>query len=144
MATLDRLMPPPPSVAPAPKWSPRPAIAAAVVLAAAIAALQVLLSSGLASSGSNIQELDLERQQAASRVHALEAEVAALTSLDRVERVARERLGMSPAVARVYLRVAVPAPEGPLLPRPVMRAPTEEPREGVPWWERLLRAWPFF
>ena len=48
-----------------------------------------------------------------AEMHQLEAEVAALASLDRTERAARERLGMVPARNIQYISVSVEAPADP-------------------------------
>src|SRR5262245_26088339 len=110
MATLDRLAPglSAPSVPLAPaSWSPRRAIAVAVTLAAAIAVLQVFQSSGIANTGQQMHRLEAERADTSARVKNLEAEVAALSSLDRIDRAARERLGMMPARTITYIDVGV-------------------------------------
>src|SRR5262245_53353468 len=145
MATLDRLAPPH-SASPLPQvrasWSPRRAIAVAVTLATAIAVFQVFQSSGIANTGEHMHQLETERADSSARVKNLEAEVAALSSLDRIDRAARDRLGMVPARNISYVNVAVPAPSGPLLPRPVAAKPT--PEVSRPFWERVLKAMPVF
>src|SRR5213593_4635459 len=106
MATLDRLAPPPTSSFPArTAWSPRRAIAAVLTVAAAIAVLQVIQSSGFANTGQAIQRLEAQRLESSAQVHELEAEVAALQSLDRIERNGRDRLGMVPARNITYVDV---------------------------------------
>ncbi len=142
MATLDRLAPPPVSAPSVSAWSPRRAIAAAVIMAAAIAALQVFQSSGFANAGQEIQRLQQEERDSQARVHDLEAEVAALSSLERVERQARERLGMIPPKGIVYVEVAVPAPDKPLLPRPIVSGTASAATPSAAWWQRVLRAFP--
>jgi hypothetical protein len=111
-------------------------------LAAAIAVLQVFSSSGVANTGQALQQLERERLDATARVHSLEAEVAALSSLDRTGRAARERLGMVPVKDKVYLEVGVPGPSGALLPSLQPRSESEvaEQAQAMPWWQRLLRA----
>ena len=142
-ATLERLSPPPTSSA-ARAWSPRRAIAAALTVAAAIAVLQVVQSSGFANTGEQIRKLEGQRVEASAQVHELEAEVAALSSLDRVERNARDRLGMVPARNIVYVQVDVPAPADPLLPRPAL-GPNTPPAQlpAKPLWQRLFDHLPF-
>ncbi len=142
MATLDRLAPPPTAAQQASTWSPRRAIAVAMVLAAAIAALQVFQSSGFANAGQQIQRLQAEQADSTAQIHQLEADVAALSSLDRVERQARDRLGMVPARNIVYLDVPVAAPDQPLLPRPILKPGAPFVPATTPWWQRLLRALP--
>jgi len=142
MATLDRLAPPPSVLRrEGLAWRPRRAIAAALALATAIALLQVVQSSGQANVGQRLQRLEQDRAALTAQNHELEAEVAALSSLDRVERAARERLGMVPAGRVEHLSVAVEAPAGPLLPRPLVQAAPAAPAP-EPWWRSLLKALP--
>ena len=65
-------------------------------------------------------------------------------SLDRTERVARERLGMVPARVNRYVSVSVEAPSGALLPRPLVQiSPEQAPAaEEQPWWRTLIQALP--
>lgn len=140
MATLDRLAPPATSAPSVPAWSPRRAIAAALVVAAAIAVIEVFQSSGFASAGQQIQRLQAEQADSTARVHALEADVAALSSLDRIERQARDSLGMVSAKNITYIQVDTPPPSGPLLPRPILNTPAVATSPPGSWWQRLTRA----
>jgi cell division protein FtsL len=108
-------------------------------MATAIALLQVMQSSGFANTGQKLQRLEQERATLASQNHELEAEVAALSSLDRVERAARERLEMVPAARIEHVSVAIEAPARPLLPRP-LAGPSARASEDEPWWRSLLDA----
>src|SRR5262245_39497145 len=126
MATLDRLAVPPSTPAAASAWKPRRAIAAAFVAATAIALLQVLQSRSFPNTGQKMQRLEADRADLTAQVRTLEAEVAALSSLDRTERAARERLGMVPARRSDFVSVTVEAPSGPLLPRPILNSMPEE------------------
>jgi cell division protein FtsB len=142
MATLERLAPAPPvSGLPATTWRPRRAIAVALIGAAAIALLQVVQSSGFAHTGQQLRLLEAERATLKAEVYGLEAEVAALSSLERTERAAKERLGMIQARNITYMSVDVESPSGPLLPRPLVTPPANYAR-GEPWWESLIRALP--
>lgn len=142
MATLDRLAPPTTLPAEIPAWTPRRAIAVALALVAAIALLQVLQSSSVASTGENMQRLEQEKAQKTAGIHQLEKDVAALSSLDRIDRNARDRLGMVPARNIQYVSVNTEAPTVPLLPRPIIDStPIPEP-QSEPWWESLIKALP--
>jgi cell division protein FtsL len=141
MATLDRLGPAPPQAQLASTWRPRRAIAVAFLTAAVIALLQVVQSSSFAHTGQQLQRLEAERTALKAEVYDLEADVAQLASLDRTERVAREKLGMIRARNVSYLSVGVDAPSGPLLPRPLVVTPGDE-GSGEPWWTSLLKALP--
>jgi cell division protein FtsL len=140
MATLDRLAPPSAAQA-APAWSPRRAIVIAFFIAIAIALLQVAQTSGFAHTGQTMQRLETQKADLRAQVHELEAEVAALSSLERTERAARERLGMGPARAVEFLQVGVPAPSGVLLPRPLV-GPVSTETDDDPWWLPLVRMLP--
>lgn len=142
MATLDRLAPPSSVLPQAPAWTPRRAIFLAVTAAAIIALLQVLQSSSVASTGETLLRLEQEKASRTAQIHQLEADVAALSSLDRVDRAARERLGMTPARRIEYVSVMTAAPSGPLLPRPVLGAEPAAQPDGASWWQSLLKALP--
>ena len=142
MATLERLAPAPTvSGLPATTWKPRRAIAVALLAAAAISLLQVVQSSGFAHTGQQLQRLETQRATLKAEVYDLEADVAALSSLDRTERAAKERLGMIQARNITYMSVDVESPSGPLLPRPLVAPPTHYP-QGEPWWQSLIKALP--
>jgi hypothetical protein len=111
-------------------------------VAAAIALLQVVQSSSFAYRGQELQLLEGRQNQLSAEINVLEAEIAALSSLERTERAARERLGMVPALPPSYLAVDVEAPSGPLLPRPLVELTLAEP-EPEPWWQSLLRGLSF-
>ena len=144
MATLDRLGPPAiasPPVAAA--WTPRRAIAVALTVAAAIALLQVVLSSTFTYTGQKLRDLEQRRAALQAEVYQVEADIAALASLERTERVARDRLGMVPAPASRYLSVSVQSPSGVLLPRPLVQDMVRDRSQAQePWWRALLQALP--
>jgi cell division protein FtsB len=140
MATLERLGRAPASAPIASAWRPRRAIAVALLLAAAIALLQVVLSSSFANTGEALQRLEERRAVLSAEAYDLEAEVAALASLERTERDARDRLGMVPAGSPAYIVVDVTSPAGPLLPRPLVSVSSEAKGAGKPWWRSLLKS----
>ena len=144
MATLDRLGPPATASAPgAQTWKPRRAIAVALTVAAAIALLQVILSSTFTYTGQKLHDLELRKAELRAAIYQTEADIAALASLERTERVAKERLGMVPARVSQYVSVTVESPAGALLPRPISgNALSEEARTDGPWWRALLQALP--
>ncbi len=141
MATLDRLGPAPTEAQPATTWGPRRAIAVAFATAAVIALLQVVQSSGFANTGHQLQRLEAERIALKAEVYDLQAEVAQLASLDRIERVAREQLGMIQARHVSYLSVGVEAPAGALLPRTLVESPVAS-AAAEPGWQSLYKALP--
>ena len=106
-----------------------------------IALLQVLQSSSFAHTGQKMQRLETQKTRLPAEIHQLEAEVAALSSLDRTERAARDRLGMVPARNIEYISVVVKRPPGRCCPGPSsLRAAAEPASE--PWWRPLYRRCP--
>jgi len=147
MATLDRLGPPAaasPALPGKAAWTPRRAIAVALTVAAAIALLQVVLFSTFTHTGQRLTNLQSQREELQAEIYQTEADIAALASLDRTERVARERLGMVPARVNRYVSVSIEAPSGALLPRPVVQIAPQEATasEEQPWWRTLIQALP--
>jgi cell division protein FtsL len=106
-----------------------------------IALIQVFQSSNFTHTGQTLQGLQQQQTDLNANIHDLEAEVAALSSLDRTERAARDRLGMVPARNLTYLSVNVPAPDEVLVPRPIIQ-PTPQPSDTQPWWEAPLKILP--
>ena len=146
MATLDRLGPP---AAASPleggaAWKPRQAIVVALTVATAIALLQVILSSTFTHTGQQLRDLEGRRAELQAQIYQTEADVAALASLERTERIARERLGMVPAQVNQYVSVNTEAPPGALLPRPIVQVAPQDRSAGAegPWWRALIQALP--
>jgi hypothetical protein len=89
-----------------------------------------------------MQRLEQEKAAKTADIHQLEKDVAALSSLDRIDRNARDRLGMVTARRFEYVTVNTEAPTVPLLPRPLVDStPLPEP-EPDPWWQSLIKALP--
>jgi hypothetical protein len=89
-----------------------------------------------------MQRLEREKAVKTAQVHQLEKDVAALSSLDRIDRAARERLGMTHARKLEHISVATEAPAVPLLPRPVIDSTPLAEAETKPWWQSVFRALP--
>jgi len=120
------------------------ALLAALVLAVAL--LQVNQFSRLTSTGYQINELNSERAARQADNHALEAEVASLSSLARVDWEARTRLHMAPATQKLYIDVNHSAPDRETLPTRFWpqqnpAAPALASHESL--WKRLLKLLPF-
>jgi hypothetical protein len=124
-------------------WSLRRILALAVGVVVLLGLLQVIQTSGATKTGYTIRGLEQERLDWSAQVHRLEAEVASLASLDRVEREATGRLGLVPAEKVIYLEADVSPPRQQLVPR---RFLTSEPSAGessTSWWQALLEFLPF-
>ena len=125
-------------------WSLPRILVLAFGAVALLGLLQVIQTSDATSTSYTIHRLEQERQDWSAQVHSLEAEVATLTSLDRVEREARGRLGMVPAGDALYLEVDVPPPQQQLLPRRFSASEPSASEPGTSWWQALLKLLPFY
>lgn len=153
MAALHRPALPLPRRGTAPKAlarlrSGRLPLAAAGALLVAAALLQVNQFSTLTSTGYQIDALNRERVAKQAQNRELEAEVAQLSSLARVDWEARVRLGMEPASRTLYINVNQPAPARETLPTrflpPASPTAAPAPASRDPFWKRLLKLLPFF
>ena len=145
MAALHRLTLPAPRTF-SKRVSPKLLFAVAGVLAVAVAAAQVNQFSRVTSAGYELDRLNQERAAKQAQNHEIEADVARLSSLARVDIEARQRLKLVPAVTRLYLTVNHEVPDRQTLPTrflaPGPSAPA--PTSPAPWWKRTLRHLPFF
>jgi hypothetical protein len=129
--------------------SGRLALCAALGLMVGAALLQVNQFSRVASTGYEINDLNRQRAAKQAENHGIEADVARLSSLARVDIEARVRLHMEPAQQKLYIDVNQPVPMRETLPTrflPTERSVTEAaPRAAhTPFWKRLFKRLPFF
>jgi cell division protein FtsL len=119
------------------------AIAAAVLIGAA--AMQVNQFSAVTGTGYEIEELKRERALKQAANHDLEAEVASLSSLARVEIEARARLGMEPPKDVEHINIVGAVPDHQTLPTRYLPAePVEaESDENPSFVEKMLDLLPF-
>lgn len=110
-----------------------------VVGLALAALLPVLQTSDATSASGAARELERDRARLQAEVRLLASQVGELTALSRVERVARERLGLVPARPTVALSVDEPPPPS-VLPSRFLPAPTPVLRDDLPWWQELFGA----
>ena len=106
-----------------------------------VALLQVNQFSRLTSTGYEIESLKRERDIKLAENHKVEADVASLSSLARVDLVARTQLGFVPATRRMYIDVNHPVPQRQELPtrfQPEAQPATAAPHNGAPWWQRAI------
>jgi cell division protein FtsB len=127
---------------------PRPGkllLVGALALVVIAAGFQVNQFSRLTRTGYQIDELNRERAARQADNHALEAEVAQLSSLARVDWESRTRLHLEPAQQKLYITVNHAVPDRQTLPT---RFLPPEPRDAggavEPMWKRLLKSLPFF
>jgi len=126
-------------------WSLRRILALAFGVVALLLLLQVIQTSDATTIGYTINSLEQERLDWSAQVHALEAEVASLASLDRVEREAKGRLGLVPAEKVIYLESDAPPPSQQLVPRRFLASELGANGPSTSWWQAaLLKLLPFY
>jgi cell division protein FtsB len=132
---------------PRPFSKPAPArvlLVAACGLLILAAGFQVNRYSRVTTTGYELNDLNRVRAQMQAENHEIEAEVAQLSSLARVDWEARTRLQMVPATKTLYIEVNHPVPVDQAIPTRFL--PAESPdlfTEQEPLWRRLLRLLPF-
>jgi cell division protein FtsL len=105
--------------------------------------LPLLQSSQATTTGYNIRQLERQRNDWEARSHEMEAEIASLAALDRIEKEARERLHMQTPEDTVYLTVDVPIPESQPVPARFLPPKQESTKENPSWWQSLFDLLPF-
>lgn len=128
-------------------------IAAAAVVV--IGLLRIVQTSQATTASFAMQSLQQEKLELETSVRQLEAEVASLSSLERIERDA-ERLGLTQPeqVSHVQVNVAWPSEAGDLLPERFApdgeedaaapaAAAEDGSSDGSGWWQDLLGLLPF-
>ncbi|MCH7578849.1 MAG: hypothetical protein IIC91_02240 [Chloroflexi bacterium] len=125
-------------------------VAAALVIVLGLA--RVVQTSQATTAGFAMQSLQQEKLELETSVKQLEAEVATLSSLERIEREAT-RLGLQlpERVSYVAVAVAWPGTAADLLPArfaPVSEDAALAGVDGSPddagWWQHLLNSLPFY
>ena len=116
-----------------------PVLLALALAAIGIAALLPLLQSSWATTtNGHIHELEREKVDWQARVQELEASTAALSSLDRIEKEATDRLKMVYPAKTIYITVPAQAPEEASLPPRLLGPGQGKTPTDKPWWERAL------
>ena len=119
-------------------------MAGALALVVVAAGFQVSQFSRLTSTGYEINELNRVRAEKQAENHALEAEVARLSSLARVDLEARTRLHLEPAQQKLYIIVNHEVPDRQTLPTRFLPADGPDVEQAnEPIWRRFLKSLPF-
>ena len=100
--------------------------------------LPLIQSSQVTSTSSDVRQLERARNDWQARNQELQADIASLGSLDRIEKEARGRLGMVSPSETVYVLVDEPAPETQPVPLRFLPTKMEPPRQEDSWWESIL------
>lgn len=116
---------------PAAAGRPGLGVMAAAALVAAAALLPVVQNSNATSAGYETRRLERRKAALQAAIHSTQAEVAQLGSLERVDREARERLGMAAAAQMVVVQVTEPAPAGWEVPPRFLPQEDDPPRQAA-------------
>jgi cell division protein FtsB len=143
LATVEKT-PRPSSLPQALSISSLPLALIAAAIAVGLAALLPLIqSSGATSTNSRVHQLRQELTDWDARTQALEADVATLGGLERIENEAARRFKMVPPQETIYLQVEVAEPEPRKLPSRFQPPSEARPEpEGSSIWDRLFGWFP--
>lgn len=109
-----------------------------VVGATALCAVLPVLQNSLATSrGFDIQASQRQEAQLNGQISLLEGEVASLTSLNRIERRARD-IGLGPVEDPIYVSVNEPGPAPAKLPAEYLPRVEAHNVSPSPWWKPLV------
>lgn len=121
---------------------PRSGTILTAALVAAAALLPVAQSSNLTTTGYQVRELEQRRSDLQAAIYNAQVDIARLGSLERIEREARDRLGMVPAERTVSVQVRVPPPAPRQIPARYVPEPPPASTPPAGWWHRLLAQLP--
>jgi hypothetical protein len=114
----------------------------ALLVASAAAMLPVIQNSSATSEGFDLQAYQAREAALRSDISLLEADVARLTSLKRIERRALE-IGLVEAHDPIFVSVNEPGPAPAKLPAEFLPRPEPQRAEPDPWWKPLVNWLPF-
>ena len=125
-------------------WQPGlPSLVITCVVVIGLAGLlPLLLSSRVIHTSEDIRQLEGVRNDWQARIQELEAEIAVLGSLNRIETEARGRLGMVPPDETIYITVDQPAPEKQIVPLRFLLPKKHQSQGDESWWESILGIFP--
>lgn len=110
---------------------------AAAAIAGFSALLPVLQNSLATSRGFDIQSADTRRAELDGELRLLEADVARLTSLSRIQRRANE-IGLRPALDPIYVTVSEAGPAPAQVPAEFLPRPGGHVAQPDSWWRSLI------
>jgi cell division protein FtsL len=113
-------------------------VAICLVAIALTGLLPLLLSSTLVTANGEVRTLERAHNDWQARIQELQAETAALGSLDRIEKEARGRLGMVTPTETVVVVVDQPLPEPQLVPLRFMPPEKAQSQHSDSWWETIV------
>ena len=121
-------------------WQPGlPSLVITCVVVIGLAGLlPLLLSSRVIHTSEDIRQMEGVRNDWQARIQELQAEIAVLGSLDRIEKEAQQRLGMVPPEDTLYVTIDQPAPEKQVIPLRFLLPKEDQSHQDSSWWESIL------
>jgi cell division protein FtsL len=113
---------------------------AAAAMVAAAALLPVVQTRSRTSAGAETRQLERQKSDIQATIYNQQTDIAQLGSMQRIDREARERLGMVPAGNGMVVAVSQPAPEERQIPArylPLEEAQPPHQAAGASW-DRLI------
>ena len=112
-----------------------------VLMVGMSAMLPVIQSSAATSEGFRTQQSQSDEERLKGEISLLEADVAQLTSLPRIQRRATE-LGLAPADNPIYVRVDEAGPAPAKIPAEFLPTPIPKTDPPEPWWRSIFSLLP--
>ncbi len=112
-------------------------VLSAVLIAGLSAMLPVLQNSVATSEGFRAQSSQAEETRLNGEISLLEADVAQLTSLSRIQRRAEE-MGLGPSADPIFVHVDEAGPAPAKIPSENLPVATAEPVKPEAWWRSLF------
>lgn len=112
-------------------------VLSAVLIVGLSAMLPVLQNSTATSQGFRTQSAQAEETRLNGDISLLEADVAELTSLTRIQRRAQE-MGLGPSADPIFVHVDEAGPAPAKIPSENLPAATAHSDDPAPWWRSLF------
>lgn len=101
------------------------------------AMLPVLQNSSATTRGFEVQALQAQQAELNGQITEIEADVATLTSMQRISRRATE-IGLVPGSDPIYIEVDEPGPAPAKIPSEYLPEPVRPAEKLEPWWHSLV------
>ena len=110
---------------------------AALIVFGIGATLPVIQNATATTRGFDVQRIEAQQADVRGEIAILESEVAALTSLDRIEQRAID-IGLFPGTNAAYISVAAAGPEPAKIPTEYLPGPVSPRAEPESWFQSLF------
>jgi hypothetical protein len=115
-----------------------PWVVGGLLLLGGAATLPVLQNSTTTTRGFDTERIEAQQTELRNQINLLEADVARLSSLDRISDRARQIGLTTPDEDPIYVTIDVPGPEPARIPSQYETQPAVTPTAPDSWWKSLL------